>query len=184
MGAGAGGPLTVLRHGRAAARVLVGGVGYTNLRDLSVGPQLVRCLAAESWPEGVEVRDLGYGAVHVAHDLLAAQAAPERRPYDRAVLFGAVHRGRPPGTVTAFRWDGRLPAAEDVQMHVSEAVTGVVSLEGVLVVCAQLGALPRDVRLVEIEPADMGWGEGCSPTVRAVLPEAIRAIHLMARTAS
>ena len=53
----------------------------------------------------------------------------------------------------------------------SEAVTGVISLENVLVVCGALGGLPDDVRVFEIEPEDLGWGEGFSQTVADKLPE-------------
>jgi hydrogenase maturation protease len=155
-------------------RTLVAGVGYTNLRDMSVGPLLVERLAAEPWPAGVDVLDLGCGAVHAAHYLQDAQAAA---PYERGVVFGAVRRGRAPGAVTRYRWDGRLPTPEEVQAHVAEAVTGVISLEGLLIVCRQLGALPEEIVVVEVEPADDSWGPECSPAVAAALPAAARVIR-------
>src|SRR3990172_8276576 len=74
-------------------RVLVGGVGYTNLRDLSAGPLLVERLACLDWPAGVDVEDLSAGAVHVLHALQAAE------PYDAMILVAGVRRGDAPGTV-------------------------------------------------------------------------------------
>jgi hydrogenase maturation protease len=150
-------------------RVLVGGVGYRNLRDYSLGPH-VTDLLAEQAADGVEVEDLSYGPVQITHNL------KDRAPYDRLVLVGAVSRGRPPGNVKRYRWNGALPAPEEVQARVAEAVTGVISLDNVLVVCGALGGLPGDVRVVEVEPADEGWGEGLSDAVASNLPEVIEAV--------
>ncbi|MDQ6779126.1 MAG: hydrogenase maturation protease [Actinomycetota bacterium] len=149
-------------------RVLVGGVGYRYLRDGSVGPLLTERLAAElaSTPSnGVEVEDLSYGPVALSMNL------QERPDYDRLVVFAAVERGRSPGTVNAYRWDGALPDHDQIQERVAEAVTGVISLDNLLIVCGALGGLPADVRVVEIEPEDLGWGEGFSQTVEDKLPE-------------
>jgi hydrogenase maturation protease len=149
-------------------RVLVGGVGYRFLRDGSVGPLLTEQLADElavRAREGIEVEDLSYGPVALSMNLT------ERPDYDRLVIFGAVERGRKPGTIDAYRWRGELPESEQIQERVSEAVTGVISLENVLVVCGALGGLPDDVRVIEIEPEDLGWGEGFSQTVSDRLAE-------------
>jgi len=148
-------------------RVLVGGVGYRNLRDLSVGPFVADTLEPRG---GVEVEDVSYHPVGLSQNL------QERQPYERVVLVGAVERGRPPGTVNCYRWDGQLPAPGEIQERVSEAVTGVISLENTLIVCAALGGLPDDVRVVEVEPHDQGWGEGFSPTIEERLPEVLEAV--------
>ena len=158
-------------------RTLIAGVGFTNLRDMSVGPLLAEQLAAEAWPPGVDVRDFGYGAVHATHDLQDLQAG-ERLA--RLVVFGAAPRGRAPGTVTCYRWDGALPDAEAVQAQVAEAVTGTISIDGLLVVGQQFGALPDEVIVVEIEPADESWGPGCSPAVEASLGLASATIRVAA----
>jgi hydrogenase maturation protease len=143
-------------------RVLVGGVGYRNLRDHSLGPWLADRLA-EHARDGIEVEDLSY------HPIGLSQNLRERPPYERVVLVGAVGRGRRPGSIEAYRWNGELPAPDEVQARVAEAVTGVISLDNVLVVVGTLGGFPDDVRVVEVEPADEGWGEGFSPEVQARL---------------
>lgn len=150
-------------------RILVGGVGYRFLRDESLGPYLADTLVPEA-RNGVEVEDLSYGPVALFHNL------HERRPYDRIVLVAAVRRGRPPATIERYRWDGALPAAEEIQARVAEAVTGVISLDNLLVVCGALGALPGDVRVVEVEPGAEGWGEGFSAELEASLPEIVEAV--------
>lgn len=150
-------------------RVLVGGVGYRFLRDGSIGPWLSDRLADQA-DNGIEVEDLSYHPVGLSQNL------QERPPYDRLVLVAAVSRGRPPGTVEAYRWDGELPGRDAIQERVSEAVTGVISLDNLLIVCGALGGLPDDVRVVEVEPADEGWGEGFSPEIEARLGEVEEAV--------
>src|SRR5919202_3286588 len=145
-------------------RVLVGGVGYRFLRDGSIGPYVIDELASRA-ANGIEVEDLSYHPVGLAQNL------QERPPYDRLVLVSAVRRDRPPGTVETYRWDGELPDAKQIQERVNEAVTGVISLDNLLVVCGALGGMPDDVRVVEVEPADEGWGEGFSRDVEERLPE-------------
>lgn len=155
-------------------RVLVGGVGYRFLRDGALGPHLADTLA-ERAGDGIEVEDLGY------HPIGFTQNLQERPPYDRIVLVGAVARGRKPGTVTAYRWDHVLPSNKHIQERVSEAVTGVISLDNLLIVTEALGAFPDDVRVVEAEPEDEGWGDGFSPAIEAKLPEIIEAVWTLTR---
>ena len=150
-------------------RVLVGGVGYRFLRDGAVGPYMADELAASA-ANGVEVEDLGY------HPVGFTQNLQDRPVYDRIVLVGAVARGREPGTVTAYRWDHGLPSDKEIQERVTESVTGVISLDNLLIVTEAFGAFPEDVRVVEVEPADEGWGEGFSPVVEAKLGEIEEAV--------
>jgi hydrogenase maturation protease len=158
------------------ARTLVGGVGYSCLRDGSLGPLAAAELARDAWPEHVLVEDLSYGPVAVMQRL--EEEAP---PFERLVLVAAVRRGRAPGAVSVYRWDGGLPPAEEIQARVAEAVTGVVSLDNLLAVAGFFGALPSAVWIVEVEPDDEGWGEGLSPAVAAVrgrVMDAARALAL------
>jgi len=150
-------------------RVLVGGVGYRFLRDGAVGLYMTDHLAASA-TNGLEFEDLGY------HPVGFTQNLQDRPAYDRIVLVGAVARGRKPGTVTAYRWDHALPSDKEIQERVSESVTGVVSLDNLLIVTQAFGAFPEDVRVVEVEPADEGWGEGFSPVVEAKLAEIEEAV--------
>jgi len=156
-------------------RVLVGGVGYRFLRDGAVGPYMADHLAAAA-SNGVEVEDLGY------HPIGFTQNLQDRPAYDRIVLVGAIKRGREPGTVTAYRWDHALPSVKEIQERVSEAVTGVISLDNLLIVTEAFKAFPDDVRVVEIEPADEGWGEGFSPVIENKLTEIEEAVWSSTRS--
>jgi hydrogenase maturation protease len=148
--------------------VMVAGVGYTNLRDLSVGPVLVPRLREMDWPEGVEVDDLSFGPIAV---VLRMRDRPGY--YHRMVLVSAVERGRPPGGPYCYRWTGELPDPEEIQARVGEAVTGVISVDNLLIVAEHFGALPRDVIVVEVEPEDTGWGPGFTPTIEGTLDPTI-----------
>lgn len=159
----------------AGPPTLVGGVGYSDLRDFSVGPLVAKRLRAERWPVGTVVEDLSYNPVAVVHRL--QEAAP---PFRRLVLIGAVRRGRTPGTVSAYRWDGALPDPEEVQARVAEAVTGVISLDNLLIVTAALGTLPEEAYVVEVEPEVEAMGDELSPAVRRGTARAIALIRAMA----
>jgi hydrogenase maturation protease len=156
-----------------AVRVLVGGVGYRFLRDASIGPWVTEQLSPRATPE-IEVEDLSYHPIGFVHNL------KERPPYDRLVVVGSIRRGREPGTVSAYTWDRELPPADEIQARVSEAVTGVISLDNLLIVSAALGELPGDVRVVEVEPADEGWGDGFSPEIEEKLSEVVETAWTLA----
>jgi hydrogenase maturation protease len=165
----AGKPASGRHDSERAWRILIGGVGYRNLRDGSIGPWVADTLADRTG-EALEVEDVSYHPVGLSQNLT------DRPPYDRIVLVGAVRRGRRPATIEIYRWNGDLPDPDEIQSRVAEAVTGVISLENTLVVCAALGGLPDDVRVVEVEPADDGWGEEFSPQVEEKLPEILEAV--------
>jgi hydrogenase maturation protease len=150
-------------------RVLVGGIGYRNLRDGSIGIHVIERLADRA-TDGVEVEDVSYHPVGLSQNL------QDRPPYDRVVLVAAVARGREPGTISSYRWDRQLPDPEEIQTRVSEAVTGVISLDNTLIVCGALGGFPDDVRVVEVEPASEHWGEELSPEVEERLPEIVESV--------
>ncbi|MHB8596304.1 MAG: hypothetical protein ACYDER_05775 [Ktedonobacteraceae bacterium] len=154
-------------------RVFIGAVGYTNLRDLSVGLKVLEDLQKLAWPAGVEIDDLSPGgpiaAIHRFREVL---------PYDRVILIGAVGRTREPGQIYCYRWDGCLPNPDEIQMCVSEGVTGVISLDNLLIVGGYFGIWPPDMVLVEIEPCDEDWGPDFSEPVQAAISPMIQAVQL------
>jgi len=149
----------------------VGGVGYTNLRDMSVGPLLVERLGRSAWPDGVDIEDLSAGAIHVLH---ALQAGPV---YDAAILVAGVRRGGPPGTIRERRWLHPRQTDEAVQERVAEALVGIIDLDTLVTVLDHFGALPRDTRIIEVEPRDEDWGETLSAPVEAVQAELDRLVR-------
>lgn len=151
---------------------LIAGVGYSNLRDLSVGPVVVPKLRRLEWPNGVDITDLSFGPVAVVQWF---QDRPDH--YDRAIFIAGVERGRDPGHVYCYRWDGTLPDTEEIQRRVNEAVTGVISLDNLLIITQHFDVLPADVFVVEVEPEDTGWGLGFTERVDAAIEEVIETVR-------
>lgn len=155
-----------------AMQVLVGGVGYHNLSDYSVGPLLVERLRAMPWPRGVDIRDLSFNHLGFVQEFLG-----DRLYFDRVVLVGAVPRGGPPGQVRSYRWAFRLPSEAELQDRIAEAYMGVISLENLLVIGTHFDIWPPDVRVLEVEPAWETYGGQLSPQVAECLPQLIAAVR-------
>ena len=86
------------------------------------------------WPAGVRVEDISYNPIAVVQRL---QDEPLRGRFELAIIVGALQRpGRSPGHVSVYRWDNVLPAPEEIHEAVTEAVTGIISLDNTLVVGA------------------------------------------------
>lgn len=160
-------------------RVLVGIVGYRNLRDLSAPFAILDRLERESLGPHVVVEDTSYNPIAVVQWL---EAEPPEARFDRVILVGAIGRGRPPGTVTTWRWDAVLPSDDAVQQAVAEAVTGIISLENTLVIAGYFKALPPEVVVVEIEPFDQGFGAEMSPAVSAAIEPVCTRISELTRS--
>ena len=167
-----------LPHGRATApilnriMVLVSGIGYSNLGDMSFGRILLSTLADMEWPAEVQVEDLNFGPIMIYQWL---EESPVK--FDKAVFVSAAKRDRQPGTLEVYRWDGKLPGDAEIQARIEEAITGVIDLDNLLIVCKHFGVLPDDVRIVEVEPLSDEWGMEFSPVVAARIDEAIQAVR-------
>lgn len=160
-------------------RCVIGGVGYRNLRDHSLGIVLSDELAAYANPPHLLVEDLCYGPVAVAQWFLDEARTT---PITRAVFVAAVGRedGRAPGTISAYRWDHVLPEAEEIQRCVVDAVTGVILLDNTLIVVEWMEALPDETVVIEVEPLEHAFGDDMSPPVAAAYAEARRLALLYA----
>ncbi|GAC1341731.1 MAG: hypothetical protein NVSMB29_12660 [Candidatus Dormibacteria bacterium] len=154
-------------------RILVAGIGYPFLHDWSVGTRVAADLAQREWPAGVEVDDWSFGPIDAVFKLRGAQP-----PYQRVIFFGCVNRGRPPGTVVRRQWSAAdMPSDEELQERIGESLSGVISLDNVVFICAGFHALPEDVVLLEVEPLEESWGDGYSPAVEKAIPELIGLIE-------
>jgi hydrogenase maturation protease len=165
-----------LRDRRLSMTVLIACVGYRFMRDLSLGPNLIEPLMQVPWPQEVEVCDLHFGPIHMVHWLEERAGA-----FERMVFVAAVERGRLPGQIETYRWAGALPDADEIQQRVGEGVSGVISLDNLLIVGQHFQVLPPEVIVVEVEPEDTGWGPGCSPLMEAALPEILATVRRAAQ---
>ena len=129
------------------ARVVIGIVGYYQfIRGYPLGPELMTRLRAEPWPDEVDIREMNWGPIAIVQDF---QSKAEK--VDRVVLVGAVDRNLPLGTVTCRRWAGGVLDTLEVQRRVFEAVTGVISLDNLLIIGAHFGVWPGELITVEAQ---------------------------------
>ena len=165
-------------------RAVIGGVGYRNLRDHSLGIVMSDELEALANPPSLLVEDLCYGPVAVAQWFLDEARTD---PITRAVFITAIARedGRAPGTISAYRWDHVLPPDDEIQRCVVDAVTGVIFLDNTLIVVEWMKALPDDTIVIEVEPLEHAFGDEMSPAVATSYAEVRRiALHVATHEAA
>ena len=155
--------------------VLVSGIGYSNMSDMSFGRVLLGEFEKMQWSENVRVEDLNFGPIMIYQWL---EESPVK--FDKWILVNAAKRGRVPGTLEVYRWQDPKPSNEEIQASIGEAVTGVISLENLLIVCRHFKVLPEDVTIVEIEPENEEYGLEFSPVVAAKVSEAIETVRAIA----
>ncbi len=146
-------------------RTLVAGVGNVFLRDDAFGVEVVRLIAADPLPAGVEVRDFGIRGVHLVYELLNG--------CDLFVLVDAAARGEPPGTVTVLEVE--LPDADRLDRPVIDAHS--LTPDDIFALLASLGGRPGRSVVVACEPADVSAGMGLTEPVQEALPHAVRAVR-------
>lgn len=160
------------------SKILVAGVGYQHLSDLSFGSIMVERMRDMEWPEEVRIEDFGWGPISILHWF---EESPGRK-FERAIFCGAVERGREPGRLYIYPWLAGKPDPEVVQERIAEALTGVISLENLLIIAHHFEALPPDTTVVELEPVEQEWGSELSEIGRERLEEAIAWIRAEVRS--
>ena len=134
---------------------VIGIVGYYGfVRGYPLGPELMERLQATPWPDDVEIREMNWGPVAIVQDFQAQANKPER-----VVLVGALDRGLAEGTISCRRWAGGALALDAVQRRMFEAVTGVISLDNLLVIGAHFGVWPDETFSVELQWPESGLGD-------------------------
>lgn len=156
-------------------RTLVGAIGYRNLRDHSAAFEVIERLSQEAIGPDVTIEDVSYNPIAVVQWLESLDA--ESR-FERVILVSGIGRDdRPAGAVTVREWDRVLPSNELIQQAISEAVTGIISLDNTLVIAGYFQALPDHVTIVEIEPIDHAFGAELSAPVARGVAEAVLRIR-------
>jgi len=142
-------------------KVLIAGVGHPNLKDLSFGQVLLPHLEKQKWTENFDLENLSFGAIAV---LQWFQDYPGK--YDKVVFVSAAERaGRKPGTIDVYNWDFAPLDEETVQESVAESVTGIISLDNLMMILQYFKALPPEVVVLDLEPIDSEIGFECSPEI-------------------
>jgi hypothetical protein len=135
--------------------VVVGIVGYYGfVRGYPLGPELLERLHAMELPGDVDIREMNWGPVAIVQDFQVQARLP-----DRVVLVGALDRGLAHGSVTARHWVAGPLDVDHVQRRMFEAVTGIVSLDNLLVIGSHFGIWPDETYTVELQWPDSGLGD-------------------------
>ena len=148
-------------------RTLIAGLGNIFEGDDGFGVEVVRRLASATWPDGVEVRDVGIRGVHLAYQLLD--------PYDLVVIVDAVQRDSAPGTIYLIEHgpDETLaePADDAPLMDAHD-----LAPDGVLALVPRLGGTLCRVVVVGCEPATIAPSMELSPPVAASVETAAKLV--------
>jgi hypothetical protein len=154
-------------------KVFIGTVGYHNLQNHSIGPAILPQLLAMNWPAHVELDELNWGPIAIVQKF---QALP--KPFDRIVLIAAVERaGRKVGDITLFRWMGKLPDEEMIQRCIGDAVTGVISIDNLLVIGEFFKIWPVETFVLDIEPGPEEAGEKLTADMLQSVPQIISTLQ-------
>ncbi len=148
-------------------KTFIGTVGYHNLRNHSIGPALLPQLQKMQWAEDIEVDELNWGPIAVVQKFQSLAT-----PYDRVILIAAIERaGRNIGDITIYRWMGKLPDEEMIQRCVGDAVTGVISVENLLIIGEHFKIWPGEIFVVDVEPGPEQAGEGFTEEMQQAVPD-------------
>lgn len=141
--------------------VLVLGLGNPLRGDDGVGPRVVEALNRRGPPEGATALDAGTGGL----DLLQILEG-----WERAIIIDAADIGREPGQFARFTPDeARFVGSDATSLHNA-------GLAEVLMLADAVGQpLPKLV-ILGVQPEKIGWGEGLSSAVEAMLPTLVNAV--------
>lgn len=149
--------------------VFIGTVGYHNLCNHSIGSALLPQLQKMSWPPGVDVDELNWGPIAIVQKFQAFPTA-----YDRVILLSAIERpDRNIGDITIFKWEGKLPDEEMIQRCIGDAVTGVISVENLLIIGEYFKIWPGETFFVDVEPGPEQAGEDFTEEMQQAIPDLI-----------
>lgn len=150
-------------------KIFIGTVGYHNLCNHSVGSKLLPQLQKMNWSDGVDVDELNWGPIAIVQKFQAFPAS-----YDRVILLSAIERpGRKIGDITVYKWQGKLPDEDMIQRCVGDAVTGVISVENLLIIGEYFKIWPAETFFVDVEPGPEQAGEDFTEEMQQAIPDLI-----------
>lgn len=148
-------------------KTFIGTVGYHNLRNHSIGPALLPQLQKMQWPVGVDVDELNWGPIAIVQKFQALPA-----PYHRVILIAAIERPeRKIGNITVYKWMGNLPNEELIQRCIGDAVTGVISVENLLIIGEHFKIWTGETFVVDVEPGPEEAGEDFTEEMLRAIPD-------------
>lgn len=156
-------------------KVLIGIIGYHNLRNHSVGPIIQPQLEELEWPEVVDIKEMNWGPIAITQEFESMGV-----PYSKVVFLCALERpGREVGEITCFKWNGLLPSEKQIQACIGDAVTGVVSIENLLIIGEHFDIWPQEVYVVDVEPGPEQSGPHLTPKMEAQIPAVVDSVRTL-----
>jgi hypothetical protein len=141
-------------------RVAIGLVGYFQfIRAYPLGPEFRERIDARmdstDWQGiNVSIKEMNWGPIAIVQEFQA-----HATQFERMVLVATVDRGLAPGSITCRQWLGGELDHHVVQGRIFEAVTGVISLDNLLVIGEHFNIWPPELITIEVQLADTGFGD-------------------------
>ncbi|WP_219413847.1 hydrogenase maturation protease [Pseudonocardia nigra] len=149
--------------------MIVAGVGNVFLGDDGFGVEVVRRLAQEPQPDGVQVADFGIRGLHLAYELLEG--------YDSTILVDATPRGGTPGEVYVVEVGAEhvppVPSSDELVERGAVLDAHAMAPAEVLALLEMLGGTPGRVLVLGCEPAVVEERMGLSEPVAAAVDVAL-----------
>lgn len=157
--------------------MLVAGMGNVLRGDDGYGSAVLALLAEQPAPEGVVLRDIGIGGIHLVHELLD--------PTDVLVVVDAAELRRPPGTVAVLRPEVLDVTAMSMQeRHDQLADMHYATPARALMLARGMTVLPDAHWIVGCQPVDASTlGEGLSEPVAGAVATGAEEVRRIAREA-
>ena len=136
-------------------KIALGLVGYYQfIRGYPLGPELKEGLDRVSWSDQqVDIKEMNWGPIAIVQEFQASSIT-----YDRIILIAAVERGRKNGTIMCRNWTGGELDVMAVQDRIFEAVTGIISVDNLLVIGEHFEIWPKELIVIEVELPDSSIG--------------------------
>lgn len=137
-------------------KAVVLGIGNIILTDEGVGVRAVEALQAQyRLPDGVIAIDGGTSSMELIEDL---------SDLDFLLVLDTIVAGKPPGTIVTL-------AGTEVPVFFRKKLSPhQISLADVLASLEFLGAEPRDITVIGVQPVSMELGMELTPTVAEQVP--------------
>jgi hydrogenase maturation protease len=140
------------------------GLGNPLRGDDGIGAAVIQSLQQRTLPAGVRLLDGGTPGLETV--LLLQQCA-------RAIIIDAADMQQAPGAYSVFTLDEVALKSGDLYQRVTVHYAGLAEA---LALGEAMGLLPREIVIVGVQPAAVGWEIGLSAPVQAAVEPVAQAV--------
>lgn len=143
-------------------KTVVLGIGNLIMQDEGVGVRVVEALERDhAMPAGVKLIDGGTSAMELLDEL---------SNLDHLIVVDAINAGKPPGTLVRIEGD-EVPTFFRTRLSPHQ-----IGLPDVLASLEFLGAQPKKMVILGVQPQTMELGMELTPVVAAQVPELVNRV--------